>query len=261
MSIKILIRFDDICPTMNFEKWEMALKILKKYNIKPLLGVIPDCQDSDLKIESEHPEFWETMRNLQKEGYTLAMHGCSHLCESSCHGIVNYGIGSEFAGYDFETQFNKIAHGKEILENHGIYTDVFFAPRHSYDTNTLKALAACGFKYVSDGKSRKPFCRNGVICIPCRASGCPRINKSGYYTAVFHAHEWVREDKKEGYESLKKLCSQYHEHIVGFDSYSQRECGNYFVQIIDEFLYLTWEFRIKPVLRRIKDILMNRRKM
>lgn len=39
----ILVRFDDICPTMDWEQWKRAVKILKRYDVKPLIGVIPDC--------------------------------------------------------------------------------------------------------------------------------------------------------------------------------------------------------------------------
>ena len=51
--------------------------------------------------------------------------------------------------------YEKIKKGKEILESHNVYTDVFFAPSHSYDDNTLRALSKCGFKYISDGYSKK----------------------------------------------------------------------------------------------------------
>ena len=122
--------------------------------------------------------------------------------------MVNNRVGSEFSGHSLEVQVEKIRKGKEILQSHGINTDIFFAPAHSYDDNTIKALSLCGFKYISDGKSRKPFYRQGILCIPCRSGGCPKIGKGGYYTAVFHAHEWVRPDKKKGFEDLVHLCKE-----------------------------------------------------
>lgn len=38
MSAKILIRFDDICPTMDFEQFHIAENMMNKYRIKLLIG-------------------------------------------------------------------------------------------------------------------------------------------------------------------------------------------------------------------------------
>ena len=119
-------------------------------------------------------------------------------------------------------------------------------------------MAANGFKYVSDGKSKKPFYRQGILCIPCRAGGCPRIGKNGYYTAVFHAHEWVRSDKKQGYEDLVRLCKDHTDEIVDFEEYVKQNIGSRTVQLLDEKLYLLAENYVKPFLRpfvhKIKEI-------
>lgn len=252
MGRKILIRFDDICPTMNYEQWNKADKILQKYKIKPLLGVIPECKDPELQIENIHQDFWDYMKSLQKRGYTMAMHGCFHLYDIDSRGIVNTGNKSEFAGHSYEIQYEKIAYGKKKLEEHGIFTDIFFAPAHSYDKNTLKALSKNGFRYISDGKSRKAFVRNGIMCIPCRSGGCPKIRKNGYYTAVFHAHEWSRPDKAYGYKELKNLCTKYYRDVVSFDEYVKRKTGNHIGQLFDEKMYLFWINNIKPILRKVK---------
>ena len=34
---KILIRFDDICPTMNFEEFDKAIDLMDELDIKPLI--------------------------------------------------------------------------------------------------------------------------------------------------------------------------------------------------------------------------------
>lgn len=258
---KILVRFDDICPTMDWNQWDRAMEILKIYNVKPLIGVIPDCQDPDLLIDSPRKDFWEYLKKLQAQGFAIAMHGYLHLYDTDVRGIVNDTFRSEFAGHSYEEQYEKIRKGKEVLASHGIQTDIFFAPAHSYDENTLKALSANGFKYVSDGKSSKPFMREGIICIPCRSGGCPRIGKNGYYTAVFHAHEWKRADKKICYDQLKKLCEEYADEIVDFEEYAKRKAGVPFVEYLDEKLYIFYENKIKAVLRPIvhvfKSVLRN----
>ena len=40
----ILIRFDDIAPNMNWEMMDRCQNLLDGYNIKPVLGVIPDIK-------------------------------------------------------------------------------------------------------------------------------------------------------------------------------------------------------------------------
>ena len=252
MKRKILIRFDNICSTMDYSQWKRADEILRKYGVKPLLGIIPECKDPDLQIEPEHEDFWEWIKGLEKEGYTLAMHGCYHLYRTNVRGMVNNGYNSEFAGLSFDEQYELICHGKEVLESHEIHTNIFFAPAHSYDENTLKALSKAGFKYVSDGKSKKPYKIYGIKCIPCRSGGCPRIHKTGYYTAVFHAHEWVCQEKEYGFFKLKKLCQKYHSDIVDFHEFSSVPCGNYYMQKINEKFCLLCHRVIFPFLIKLK---------
>lgn len=40
-------------------------------------------------------------------------------------GILTTRIGSEFAGVPYEEQLAKLQEGKRILNEHGIYTDIF----------------------------------------------------------------------------------------------------------------------------------------
>ena len=61
------------------------------------------------------------------------MHGHQHIFISQHKGMVNNRVGSEFAGLSYEKQLEKILAGQKILKEHGIETDVFFAPAHSYD--------------------------------------------------------------------------------------------------------------------------------
>lgn len=85
---KILVRFDDICPTMDWNQWNRAMKILKLYHVKPLIGVIPDCQDPDLLIDLPRRDFWDYLKALQADGFAIAMHGYLHLYDTNAQGIV-----------------------------------------------------------------------------------------------------------------------------------------------------------------------------
>ena len=252
---QILVRFDDICPSMDFVQFHIAMEEMDKRGIKPLIGVIPDCMDPSLEIENPHEDFWEFVKGLQERGYTIAMHGYKHVFDNNCRGKVVVRYDSEFAGHPYDKQVEKIRKGKKILESHGLYTDVFFAPGHSYDDNTVKALAACGFKYMSDGKSFKPYMKYGIKCIPCRSAGVPLMRFGRYHTAVFHAHEWAWEYKKYDYRSFMNLVEKKSSEIVDFKTYSSQACGNNFVQQVSEFIYVSFERYIKPVLSNIRKLI------
>lgn len=255
----ILIRFDDICPTMDFMQFKRATDLLDENGIKPLIGVIPNCIDPDLNIEKPHEDFWKYVKELQMKGYTIAMHGYQHVFDSNHKGIVNNRIGSEFSGHSLEVQIEKIKKGKAILASHGVSTDIFFAPAHSYDENTIKALAMNGFKYMSDGKSSKPYKWHGVKLLPDRDFGCPRIRYQKLYTAVFHAHEWVRTDKAYAYRELQNLISKHAKDIVTWNEFAQVKCGCFTLQRINEKCYCIYEQHIKSVLVKIKRILTKSR--
>lgn len=248
---KILVRFDDICPTMNFHQFQIAMEQMDKYGVKPLIGVIPDCQDPDLQIEEPHEDFWELVKELQAKGNTVAMHGSVHVFDNHARGMVVSRWDSEFAGHPYDIQVEKIRKGKEKLESHGIHTDIFFAPGHSYDKNTLRALAACGFKYISDGKSAKPYTSYGVTCIPCRSGGVPGMRFGTYHTVVLHAHEWAMVSGKKCYTQFMNLLTNHHSEIVTWDEYVSRPCGNAIVQRLNEWLYVQYQRHLYPMLGKL----------
>lgn len=250
---KILLRFDDICPTMNWEQWEKAKQMMDKAGVTALLGVVPDCTDPDLKIDTPRPDFWEYIRELQNQGYAIAMHGYHHQFEIKADGLVTKNKISEFAGLSYEKQLEKMQKGMAILKSHGIVTDVFFAPAHSYDDNTLRALDACGFKYVSDGLSSKPYMKQGIKLLPCRSGGVPRMEKkNGFVTAVMHAHEWVREEKRGEFLKFEGLLRDYLDEIVRFDEFCQWKAGNALVQRTMEKGYLNMKALIIPIANKVR---------
>ena len=44
----MLVRLDDIAENINWELMDKCEELFQKYNIKPLLGVIPENKDKDL---------------------------------------------------------------------------------------------------------------------------------------------------------------------------------------------------------------------
>lgn len=238
MNKYYFVRFDDICPTMEANQFDKAKTLMEKYNIKPLLGVIPLNLDSD-QFKTEYDEsFWEKIRDLQTAGWSIAMHGCNHVYNQDNPKTMICGKKhSEFAGNSYARQVEIIRKGKEEMEKHGVFTDMFFAPAHSYDKNTLKALAANDFLYNIDGLSDKPYKQCGIINIPCRSFGVPLKGRNRINIAVNHTSEWSNTGKVDGYENLKRFCTLYEGKISNFENIKKMKCGKFIFQKVSEKIY------------------------
>lgn len=68
---------DDACPQMNAEKWARIERILDKYKVKPIVGVIPENRDPDFVAVADE-NFWGKACEWQKKGWTIALHGLHH---------------------------------------------------------------------------------------------------------------------------------------------------------------------------------------
>ena len=77
--MKILLRFDDIAENMNWHLMDRCEKLFDKYNIKPVMGVIPNNQDPILKSFPKRDNFWKVVKNWQQKGWEISMHGYNHL--------------------------------------------------------------------------------------------------------------------------------------------------------------------------------------
>ena len=70
----LLIRFDDIAENMNWELMDRCETLLKKYDIKPVLGVIPNNKDNELRKYPARINFWETVHKWKNLGWKIAIH-------------------------------------------------------------------------------------------------------------------------------------------------------------------------------------------
>ena len=210
-KVQCMIRLDDITPDMNWERFYRAKEIFDRYQIHPLLGVVPDNRDETLHKGTDNEEFWNIIRQLQSAGWTVAQHGTYHCYETEDNGILGINPFSEFAGLPFEKQLDKLRAGKKILKDNGIATDIFMAPGHTYDNNTLKALKECGFGVITDGLSSKPYLEEGILCIPCRLRGFKRPN--GIDTVCLHTNLMNEQDMGE----LDAFCKENREVIMSFE--------------------------------------------
>ena len=128
---KYLIRFDDINPRMDWDKFFLIKKCLEKNNIKSILGVIPNCKDENLFVTQPNINYYDYLRKCKLYGDSIAQHGYTHIYDSKLKGFFGNFPNSEFAGHSFKKQFRKLLNGKKILEKELIWDPIFMAPGHS----------------------------------------------------------------------------------------------------------------------------------
>lgn len=228
--MKTAIRMDDITPDMDFEKFYRVKKMLDTYQIKPLIGVVPYNQDSNLKKNPELDDFPAFLRLLQGEGYVVALHGCYHVYTTSKKGIFPLNDFSEYAGVSYEKQNEMISKGKARLQEWGIDTDIFMAPGHTFDKNTLKALDTNGFKKITDGFGNKPYVRDGLIFYPIAAKRSECFSdKDGYTTLVLHANMMEEKDFKKLEQQLQARKDNFisYDEYLRVDAKKRRIIGNF----------------------------------
>lgn len=180
-----LLRIDDLCLTVHRERWSGLCELVREFGIKPILGVVPDNCDPELKVSARDERFWDGLRGLQEEGAAIGLHGYRHVCSSGCAGIYPLKAGGEFAGVAVEMQRCWIREGLAILRREGLEARLWIAPRHNFDWNTLRVLRDEGIGRLSDGLTRRPVLRGGVVWIP-QQLWRPVEKRRGLWTICLH---------------------------------------------------------------------------
>lgn len=186
---KYLIRLDDACPTMDSAKWQRIEKILDKFGIRPMVGIIPYNEDPKQQIDSEDCMFWNKVHNWINKKWAIALHGYNHcyISDKGLEGINPLWARSEFSGLPLEIQKEKIRKGVNILRKHGIDPQYFFAPSHTFDKNTLVALKEeSNIRIISDTIAIKPYQLDGFTIIPQIGGHCTVMKIPGVWTFCLH---------------------------------------------------------------------------
>ena len=103
-----IMRLDDASEDMDVEKWQRMEDLLDKYHIKPIVGVIPNNQDPDMVgVYPKDEQFWEKVQRWKEKGWTIALHGYTHVFETREGGLNPVNDRSEFAGVPLERQKEK----------------------------------------------------------------------------------------------------------------------------------------------------------
>lgn len=204
MATRYLVRFDDICPTMNWAVWWEVESALVEEDVAPILAVVPDNRDPDLAFDWPEPRFWDHVRRWQRRGWTIGLHGYRHCYETDDAGIIGRNRYSEFAGLSRAGQGQKIAAALEIFAQEGVAPDIWVAPAHSFDALTLEELAEQGLRAVSDGYSLLPYVdAYGLLWVPQQLGGFRRM-PFGLWTVCLHHNRWAAREVSEFHSRLRQ---------------------------------------------------------
>lgn len=186
---RMILRLDDASEYMDLAKWKKMETILDRNNVKPLFGIIPANKDPELLKFEKIEEFWEIVHSWIDKGWTPALHGFQHVFETDKGGLNPVNNRSEFAGLSYDTQLTKIKEGIKILENHRIQVKVFFAPAHTFDENTIKALkTGSEIRIISDTPAYDTYTRDGITYVP-QQTGAVRTLPFRTITFCYHPNK------------------------------------------------------------------------
>lgn len=200
-----IMRLDDASEYMDVEKWQRMENLLDKYHIKPIVGVIPNNQDLDMVgVYPKDELFWEKVQRWREKGWTIALHGYTHVFETGEGGLNPVNDRSEFAGVSLERQREKIRAGIQVFRKHGIEPEIFFAPAHTFDENTLEALKEeSNIRIISDTIANDVYFENGFYFIP-QQSG--RVRKLPFKVVTFCYHPNIMNE--ENYVDLDSFLDK-----------------------------------------------------
>lgn len=207
-NAQYLLRFDDLCPTMDRARWQRFLPLLKRFGIHPILAAVPDNHDPELNKQDPDPAFWFHMRELQNSGATIGLHGFQHICLANGASLVNLHKQTEFAGAPLKDQRIWIHRGLAILRGQGLDPRIWVAPRHGSDRSTIVALQEEGIDVISDGFAKSPNRRNDILWIP-QQLWAPIVQTSGLWTIAYHPNTASDEDLRALEEFLHRFSHSF----------------------------------------------------
>lgn len=200
-----ILRLDDASEFMSLDKWDRMEKLLDKYGIKPIYGIIPANKDPNLLSYGKVENFWQLMTRWEKKGWAPALHGFTHVFETNEGGINPVNFRSEYAGVKLEHQKYKIREGYKILKEHNIEPAIFFAPAHTFDKNTMVALKEeSPIRIISDTIANDIYFRDNFYFIPQQSGQCRKLP---FKTVTFCYHPNIMSD--DDFQTLENFLRRY----------------------------------------------------
>jgi predicted deacetylase len=187
VSARYLIRLDDACDSMNRRTWDSVERVLDKHGVKPIVAVIPDNQDRSLMFEARDPAFWDRVRSWARKGWSVAMHGYTHVMHPTQSKLVlPFYRRSEFAGMSLEAQAEKVRAAWKLFLAQGIEPKIWIAPAHCFDLLTLQAVRReTSIRVISDGIAWDTYFEHDFHWIPQQLWDLAE-RRSGLWTVCLH---------------------------------------------------------------------------
>tara|TARA_X000001036_G_scaffold254899_1_gene237271 strand:+ start:96 stop:851 length:756 start_codon:yes stop_codon:yes gene_type:complete len=229
----LLIRFDDVAENMNWDLMDKCEELFSKYNIKPVVGVIPNNKDKDLLSFPYRKDFWNKVRIWQSKKWVIAIHGYNHLYDNVTNkkDFFKHGGNSEFYGHSLDSQIDKLKKSIEIFKDNKIKVRCFFAPNHTYDKNTFQALKTVGIKEVIDGYGLIPYEYEDIKFIP-QLFYRPILLPFGIQSTQIHLNTWTLND----FKNFENFIIKNSKKIINYEYAISRINSNMIYKIIN---YLT----------------------
>lgn len=217
MSAQYIVRLDDACPTMLREIWDPIEEMLDELCIKPIVGVIPENKDPSMECAPADPEFWERVRGWQRKGWTIALHGLHHVYHTipaHAAALIPIHDKSEFVGLTLEVQREMIRRAYARFISEGLRPNVFMAPSHTFDVNTLQALTLeTDIRIVTDGYALFPYKDGDFTWVPQQLWRFRQM-PFGVWTVALHPNTM----SKAALEKLMPELKRFGSSIVALDS-------------------------------------------
>jgi predicted deacetylase len=209
MSTRYILRFDDICPTMDWTVWEQIESTLEAHGVRPLVAVVPDNRDPDLMVAPARSDFWARVRSWQDKGWTIGLHGYQHRYDTADSGLLGLHARSEFAGHSWGEQLVRLERAIAVFDANGVRADVFVAPSNSFDRATLGALHEIHLTVVSDGYYYAPRRDDlGITWVPQQLWQFRR-RPFGLWTICMHHNGWTPADMQRFARHVRRYDGRF----------------------------------------------------
>lgn len=237
MSARYLIRLDDACHTQSRARWGRIEDLLDRHAIRPIVAVTPDNQDPKLAPDSRDEQFWDKVRSWQARGWTVAMHGHTHVMRpTQAKLLVPFYERSEFAGLSTEAQAEKIDTAWRLFLDERVTPQVWVAPAHSFDVKTLDAVRSCtSIRVVSDGIACDTYRSHGFSWVPQQLWGLSE-RSFGLWTVCLHPNTM---DDRAIDQFDAQIRDRFRDRIIDFTQVKLRSRG----KTLRDHLYAAYFWR------------------
>jgi predicted deacetylase len=232
------LRLDDAHERMHLKNWKKIESLCIKYDIKPLVALIPNNKDSEICFETNtnNINIDDTVKRWYQADWCIGIHGYNHdlVSINPLRNILPLNNVSEFVHLSKPLIHNKLVSAVDNFKKRNIKTEIFVPPAHSYNVATLKILQeSTDIKIVSDGWDFLPFVENGITFLPQQLWKFRRMY-FGHWTICLHPSSMcdVEFEMLEG--SLKRHSNKFGSFVELMEisqNYKTRKNSRIFKQI------------------------------